>query len=250
MTHPTLARLPMYELPATHAFTDAFWTGWRAAMARRGLAGLPRSLDRSPHDETRAGGRLITQTCGITYKRHLRAETHLIATPCYDAPGCAGPDYCSMIVVRRESGVDGLEALAGATAAVNGRGSYSSWIALRKSVDCDDRFFGRIEITGAHLASAEAVAAGRADYAAIDAVCWALFARHAPALHTTLRVVHRTAQVPGLPLIAGPGFSAAEAEIIREGLDAALDDPDLVGARQGLLIAGAERLSPEAYDRL
>jgi ABC-type phosphate/phosphonate transport system substrate-binding protein len=70
--------------------------------------------------------------------------------------------------------------------------------------------------TGSHRASAAAVADGRADYAAIDAVTWAMIARiDTPDLH----VIGHTAPTPALPFIAGLGTNAA---IIFDALDTAI----------------------------
>jgi ABC-type phosphate/phosphonate transport system substrate-binding protein len=52
--------------------------------------------------------------------------------------------------------------------------------------------------TGGHRQSVQAVADGRADVAAIDAVCWALAGRHEDAAVEKLRVINRT------PAEAGP----------------------------------------------
>jgi ABC-type phosphate/phosphonate transport system substrate-binding protein len=61
--------------------------------------------------------------------------------------------------------------------------------------------------TGSHRASAQAVAAGEADLAAIDAVTWRMLERWEP-VAVGLRVVALTAPTPGLPLIAARGADA------------------------------------------
>jgi hypothetical protein len=41
---------------------------------------------------------LLAQTCGYPYVTLLRGQVTLVATPCFDFPGCAGSDYSSVIV--------------------------------------------------------------------------------------------------------------------------------------------------------
>ena len=94
------------------------------------------------------------------------------------------------------------------------------------------------------------VADGRADCAALDAVCWALLGRHEPDLRAGLAVLCQTPLAPGLPLIAGPGWSEKDVAAMRAALDEALADPALAGPREALLLAGAETLPPTAYESL
>lgn len=250
--HPTtlIARLPMYDWPATRAANDALWTRWRQSMAQRGLEETPAELDRSTGSETGAANLLAGQTCGITYVRTLRPAVSLIATPCYAAKGCDGPDYCSIIVVSRTSRADHLADLAGATAAINGRDSYSGWNALHATTGQGPAYFGAYVETGAHLGSAAAVAEGQADCAAIDAVSWALMARYEPELHGSLRGLCQSPPAPGLPLIAGPACDAHTVAILYDSLQETLGDPAMKEVLASLLLAGAVRLPPEEYDRL
>ena len=178
---------------------------------------------------------------------------HLIATPCYDVPGCDGPHYSSFVLVRKHAGIDAVEALRGRTVAYNGPRSQSGYSALRALVAPHARagqFFGETVKTGSHRASLRAVAEGRADVCAVDAVCWALARRHEPGAAGRLAVLSRTPSTPGLPLICAathdPGTAARIREAVTETLVAGLDQ----GVRKALFLDGSENLAPAAYDRI
>ncbi|HHX89588.1 MAG TPA: PhnD/SsuA/transferrin family substrate-binding protein, partial [Paracoccus sp.] len=68
-----------------------------------------------------------------------------------------------------------------------------------------------VMMTGGHRASVLAVAAGRADLAAIDCRAWALAQRHEPCARS-LVVLGWTAARPGLPYVTGPRTAPALAE--------------------------------------
>ncbi|MEM1400451.1 MAG: PhnD/SsuA/transferrin family substrate-binding protein, partial [Pseudomonadota bacterium] len=228
---------------------DAFWSRWSAAMGARGLT-PPASLDRSAAAEAAVEDLYIGQVCGITYVRHLRDHASLIATPCYAAEGCTGPRYCSMIVTSAETSVSNVEGLRGSIAAINSRSSFSGWNALHAATKNGPDFFSSYRETGAHLASAQAVAEGKADCAALDAVCWAMVKKRRPDLAVKLTVIAKSPSVPGLPLIAGPAVSQDEVALIREALFETLDDPQSAPILGSLLITGAQALDPKAYDAL
>jgi ABC-type phosphate/phosphonate transport system substrate-binding protein len=91
---------------------------------------------------------------------------------------------------------------------VNGYDSLSGWVSLTAAVQT----LGPVLVTGAHVHSVAAVAAGRADLACIDGVTWLLLQRYRPAAVATLAVVGRGPLIPCLPLVThltlGPGVAA------------------------------------------
>ncbi len=95
-----------------------------------------------------------------------------------------------------------------------------------------------------------AVAGSRADVAAVDSVTYRLLELYQPAAVAGLRVLAWSEQVPGLPYVARAGAGPDILERLRDGLMAALADPDLNTAREALLLTGAEILAPEAYGRI
>src|SRR6266404_4455866 len=89
----------------------------------------------------------------------------LVATPCYDAPGCDGPSYCSILVVAAGSQATSPADLQGKRAAFNTPDSQSGMNALRAVIAPlaeGGRFFAEIIETGGHAASLDLVAAGGA----------------------------------------------------------------------------------------
>lgn len=202
-----IAALPMYDRAETAAATDRLWALMRDALRDAGLP-APDALTRGGDlwDQWLSPGLVLSQTCGLPYRARLHGRVTLVATPDYGVEGCAPGHYRSVLVARADDPREGLAAFAGARLAVNDALSQSGWGA----VAADAAAFGLVPVgpTGAHRLSALAVAEGRADLAAIDAVTWRLLARH-EGLAARLRAIALTAPGPGLPWIAAAGADAA-----------------------------------------
>ena len=183
----------------------------------------------------------------------LAGKVRLVATPCYDAPGCDGPRYSSLIVVHSESPARQLEDIRGARCAVSSVGSWSGHHALRVLAAplCENApFFRSAVASGGHAVSIAMVAAGEADLAAIDCVTFALMAEYAPHCVTGVRVLCQTRTAPGLPCITSLSATDDELRALRDGLAAAMADPALVDTRAMLRIAGMEVLTEADYSEL
>lgn len=239
-----IAALPMYDWPELRSDIDAFWAAWRDALRRRGID-APATLARDVScDETwRAPDLLVGQTCGWPFVDRVSQWTRLIATPSYAAEGCEGARYCSWVLARRDDPAQRLSDLAGRCFARNGPDSLSGWRCV--AADLPDEL--TVIETGAHRASMRAVIEGRADAAAIDAICWSLFQRIEPAEAALLKPIARTALAPGLPLVTRGACGDAELAELQNALFEALADPAARRARAGMLITGAEILDAEAY---
>jgi len=202
----------MYDWPEIRAETDALWRLLRAAFAAQGIAAPERlSRDIDPMALWRAPRLVLAQCCGLPYVRFLRESVVLLGAPDYAVPGCPPGYYCSAIVVRAEDPRERLGAFRGARPAVNDTGSQSGWAALMYRLAMEGRAAGFLAapvMTGAHRASARAVAEGRADLAALDYVSWRLALRFEPAA-ARLRVLTLTEPTPGLPMIAASGTAPA-----------------------------------------
>jgi ABC-type phosphate/phosphonate transport system substrate-binding protein len=250
-----VASLPMYDLPELRAATDAWWHGLAWAFRREGIADVPGSLDRRQayQDVWLAPELLFSQTCGYPLTHALAGRVELVATPCYRAEGCEGPNYCSFVIVAADSTARAIGDLRGLRCTINGLDSQSGCNALRSLVATaatDGRFFGSVAITGGHRASLALVASGQADVAAIDCVTHGLLARHRPQALAGTRVLCRTAAAPGLPYVTRPGAEADLLRRLRGGLERAFADPQLAEARGALLLDGAAVLALAAYDRI
>lgn len=249
---PGTASLPMYDLPEVRWATDALWAAITVRLSAAGIAAAP-GLDRALGlaDLWTDPALLLSQTCGNPYVRHYRDRLRLVATPCYAAPGCDGPRYRSLLVVRADAPGDRLADFHGAVCAVNEWGSLSGWVALAAALpEPPDRFFRAALITGAHADSMAAVATGQADIAAIDCVTHALLQRHRPAATVGLRVIGQTALAPALPLVTRRDADDATVAALQSALRGALADPGLAEARAALLIEGIEILGEGDYDAI
>ena len=250
-----LASLPMYDLPELTAATAAWWRGLARAFRAEGVADAPELLTAKPSlpEHWLRSDLLFSQTCGYPLTHALAGKVRLVATPCYKAPGCAGPSYCSLLIVAEDSGAAGLEDLRGARCAFNGVDSQSGYNVLRATVARlaeAGRFFGAAIATGSHRASIAAVQSGKADICAVDCVTHALLQRHAPAALAGTRVLCESPSAPSLPYVTA---GMADDDLIKRlhaALDRALADPALAAVRDDLLIAGVEVLPLEAYDVL
>lgn len=249
-----IAALPMYEFPATAPALDAVW----AEVARRlNLAGveapasLARGVDR--HATWRAKDLVLGQTCGYPYRHGLQEFVEIVATPVFALEGCEGASHVSFLVARDDDPRIGLAEFRGARAAINGYDSNTGMNLLRASVApiAGGRpFFVSVAVTGAHVASLAAVAAGEADIAAIDCVTFGLVARDEPARLQGLRVLGRTPRSPCLPFIVSRALPEATRTAVREGLFASLAESELKGAWERLGIVGLEVLPADAYERI
>lgn len=264
----------MYDLPELRPATDALsaavvsrlraaeWLG-RAIEPERIL--LPEAIWESPD-------LLLAQTCGYPLTHSLRGRVQLVATPRYRVPGCEGPYYRSVVVVRSDSSdpprtpprappagttppvvPPALEGLRGSRCVINDWASHSGMNALRALIAPlakDGRFFGEVTVSGSHAESLVQVAAGRADVAAIDCVTYALLADSRPSLVAATQVVAWTELAPALPFITRAAATPEEVDALGSALAAAIADEQLGWARDRLRLAGVERLPLDAYERI
>jgi ABC-type phosphate/phosphonate transport system substrate-binding protein len=170
--------------------------------------------------------------------------TRIICAPVYETEGCGAGRYSSAIVARRGRAA-GPEALRGARFAVNGFDSLSGWALLLDALGADG--IGEVEATGSHRASVQAVAEGRADAAAIDAVVWDLAQRFEPAARE-LEVVGWTAEAPAPPFVTSALRGSGERARMRAALVETLVAPETAAIRAELRLARIVALADPDYD--
>ena len=209
-----IAALPMYDRPETAPANDRLWAAIRAKLGH-GPETLTR--DRDLWDIWTDPDLVLAQTCGLPFRARLHDKVTLVGTPDYGLPGCAPGNYHSTILARADDARD-LAGLTAGTMAVNEGLSQSGWAAPLAHLAERSLAPARCLQTGAHRTSALAVAEGRADFAALDSVTWALIRRFDD-WADRLRTVTTTAPTPGLPLIAAPG---ADAPRLRAAVEAAI----------------------------
>lgn len=230
-----VASLPMYDRPETAAAHDALWSAIRTELAGEGIA-APEALDRGIGlwEAWEHPGLVLGQTCSLPYRTRLHGRVTLLGTFDYGLPGLEPGQYCSVIVARRDDASPDAEALATGRFVLNQPHSQSGWAApYFWALDQGITLRPALE-SGGHRASALAVAEGRADRAALDAVTWRGIVQWEPELALQLRVTAHTPATPALPLIAAAGAdAAATGRAIAAGLAAVTS-----GTRAALGIAG------------
>jgi ABC-type phosphate/phosphonate transport system substrate-binding protein len=248
-----VASLPMYDLPEIEQATDTWWRGLAKAFRREGIADVPDNLWRcaSFREVWTRDDLLLSQTCGFPLMHELRGKVTLVATPCYSAPGCSGPNYCSVVVVRRDSiARDGAD-LRGTRCVVNNLDSQSGYNALRALIAplaSGKQFFSDVTISGSHLNSIRMVSEGEADVAAIDCVTYELLARFRPRAVAGIRSLCLTSKAPALPYITRHEAAADLVARLRNGLQVACLDPELAESREILMIQGFSALQVSDYE--
>lgn len=247
-----VAALGMYDLPEVRSATDAWWTVVAECLRDAGLDGVPARLDRGrpPSDVWRDPALLLTQTCGYPLTHGFAGALTAVAVPSYAAEGCTPGRYRSAFVVRADDPAKDLADLRGRRAAANEPDSQSGCNALRAAVAplaAGARFFAAVAWTGAHRVSLAAVRDGTADVAAIDAVTFALLARHAPAETEGLRVLAWSAAAPALPYATRRGIAPEQRQRLVSGLLAAAAHPDAAAPCRTLLLTGMAPVDDAAY---
>jgi ABC-type phosphate/phosphonate transport system substrate-binding protein len=238
-----IASLPMYDWEEVRPSTDRLWRLIRDRLRAGGMA-APEALDRSGsyHSSWLQPDLALSQTCGFPYRTELAGKVALVGTPDFGVEGASPGHYASVLVVGRDRPGEVGDFLDGVLA-LNGFDSQSGWAAPQTHATGLGRPFGRFLVTGAHLKSAQAVAAGRADIAGIDVVTLRFLRRLRPGLAAGLRVVATTAFTPGLPLITAAGNDAAAVTSAVRSAIADLPEED----RANLGIRGLADIPHEAY---
>ena len=238
-----IAALPMYDRPELRAETDRYWALIREELAARGID-APEGLRRGDAvliPQWESPDLILSQTCGFPYRARLHGRVELVGTPDFGNEGCAPGYYRSILIARADDPRGVFEAFDGARIAYNDGLSQSGWAApVNHAAARGIRLRPGVE-TGSHRASFVAVAEGRAELAAIDALTWALISEFEDV--SGVKVVGATDPTPALPYITAKGrdagaiFAAVAAAIAR------LDVRD----RGRLHLRGIVAIPAEAY---
>lgn len=216
-----IASLMMYLRPETEAAHLRYWALIREELRAGGIA-APAELSNDDEEFSvwRAPDLVLSQTCGMPYRLWLHDRVTLIGTPDFGVKGCPPGHYNSVFVTRADDPRETLSEFASARFTYNQSFSQSGYAAAHAHCTAQGFWFADKVQSHGHRASARAVAEGRADIAALDAVSWRLIRRY-DGFASGLRELTRTAPTPGLPYIAGPGvdrtrtFAAVSAAIAR-----------------------------------
>jgi ABC-type phosphate/phosphonate transport system substrate-binding protein len=239
-----IASLAMYDFGAAAAANDRLWALIRDGLRARGLA-APDALTRGESafwPAWEAPDLVLSQTCGYPFRARLQGRVTYVGTPDYGVEGCPPGHYRSVLVVRNGDPRKTLADFDNAPFAYNEDLSQSGWAAPQTHAAKLGLQLPPAFQSGGHRLSAQAVAEGRADIAALDAVTWALMQDAAP-LSAALRVIATTDPTPGLPYIAAAGADAEATFAAVSKAIAALDPAD----RATLRLKGLTRLPEAAY---
>ncbi|MEM6588013.1 MAG: PhnD/SsuA/transferrin family substrate-binding protein [Pseudomonadota bacterium] len=229
----------MYDFASVREATDRYWHAIRTALGQ-GPQDLCRDL--GVWEAWARPDLLLSQTCGVPFRSRLHGTVTLIGTPDYGLPQCGPGEYNSVFVVRADDPRDGLADFDGACIAVNSQSSQSGWAGPIMHARAKGIRFGKPIKSGAHAMSAEAVASGAADIAALDALSWHFIQRET-AFAERLRVIDTTTPTPGLPYITKRN---ADAETMFDAVKQAIADLSEED-RRALSLKGIVRIPTEAY---
>ncbi|RYI30761.1 MAG: hypothetical protein EON48_05270 [Acetobacteraceae bacterium] len=192
----------MYDFGAAQAANDRLWSLIRDGLRGRDVE-APEALTRREHaywDAWQSPDLLLSQTCGYPFRARLHGTVTYVGTPDYGVEGCAPGYYRSVFIARADDPRRDVMEFGGAPFAYNEALSQSGWAAPQTHAAKLGLRLPPVAQTGAHRLSAEAVAEGRADIAALDAVTFALMQDFSPIVGK-LKVVGMTDPTPGLPCI-------------------------------------------------
>ena len=168
----------------------------------------------------------IGHTCGYPLMTQLQAALLPVCVPCFDVAGAAGKLYSSPIIVPADSDIEAIEQCRGKIVAINSIHSNSGMNVLRHALaklGAVPGFFSEVLMSGEHQASLEAVAANRAQLAAIDCVTFQLIADRDPDLVSAVRIIGYSEQTCGLPFVMPRNqYSKQQCESIVSALNLAL----------------------------
>lgn len=205
-----IASLGMYDFGVLMAANDRLWAGVRNGLRALGIA-APDALTRGDGaywPAWEAPDLVLSQTCGYPFRARLHQNVAYVGTPDYGVEGCPPGHYTSVFVARKDDPRQTLADFDGAAFAYNEALSQSGWAAPQTHAARLGLRLRPALMTGGHRRSAVAVAEGRADIAAIDAVTLALMLEQADPVTASLQVIARTDPTPGLPLITAKGAAA------------------------------------------
>ncbi len=239
-----IASLGMYDRAETALATNRYWAAIRNGLRARDLP-APETLTRGPAalwPVWTASDLVFSQTCGMPYRVRLHESVALVGTPDHGVEGCAPGYYVSVFVARSTDPRQTPSAFSGARFAFNEALSQSGWAAPAAWFAAHGLDLAPSLETGSHGASADAVLRGKADFAALDAVTWALMCEH-DEWAAGLQVIGQTNPTPSLPYITAKG---GDTDAIFDAVAAAIAEISAED-RATLRLKGIVRILGETY---
>lgn len=196
-----IANLPMYHRPELETVHNRFWQ-----LIRKNLQEF--NID-SPEKLSQNAGEMevwqradlvLSQTCGMPYRKKLNGKVTLIGTPHYEIKDCQPGYYHSAFVVHKNDTRTRLTDYENALFAYNNEMSQSGFAAAKAEAKKHNFWFQNTICSGGHLNSAKMIAGKKTEIAAIDAVSLTLMERYDD-FYTDLKIIRWTEPTPALPYI-------------------------------------------------
>lgn len=234
------AYFPMYVLGDIPAAMTVFWQAVVACLGDDTIAPQP-SFDDPLSETALADDAFLVQHCSYPYVMLWQGQGLIEPLACFDyaVPKAANGHYCSVLVASSDEPASTLEDMRDAKLVINDAMSNSGMNLLRHTLAPlagGKAFFKSVAESGGHVASMEAVAAGKADMAAIDAVTYAYAQTALPDVTAQLRVLGHSAPSPTLPLFVRADTPQATRLAVLEALKQVISDPKQTGLMQRLNI--------------
>ena len=218
--------LPWYQLSFLRAEYDELWVKLRVRLEREGETDLPSRLERDrPNEELLTSPELLfTQTCGYDIAVDRDQRLQLVATPALQISNCADGYYRSVVVTRIGHNMKSARFVA------NDLRSWSGLHVLRGMYSLDLR---QTLFSGAHERSLEMIQQNEADFAAIDALTYALIQRERPARLRGLEIIASTMEMPAPPIVTRFDLAASRIEGIRRAFKHLVTEEPILCAHLG-----------------
>lgn len=117
---------------------------------------------------------VFTQICGYPLFKRYRDQGRMLASPCYDFPGCDGPTHRAYFMVRADDAARSLEEMRGRIFGCNSLLSNSGMNLPRLSLAqiAGGKPFSSVVMTGGLIPSLDRLIDRTIDACSIDNVTW------------------------------------------------------------------------------
>ncbi len=237
------ASFPMYLRPENRGAYDRLWAAIRDDLRAQGIE-APEELAEADSlwDLWTDPDLLLSQSCALPWRMRLDGVATILGAPDYQLPGCPPGYYNSVFLLRADDARIDPSEWEGLRLAYNSANSKSGYAAPQAFATSNGLTFTLTPPTGSHRASVQAVRAGEADIACIDAQTWRMIARWDPEADQ-LQEVARTPPTPATPFITA---ASRDPEPIRSALALAISA--LPDADRALLdLHGLVEIPEDAY---
>ncbi len=245
-----IASLPMYDWPEMHHIHDDFWRLLRNNLLARGID-APQDLTHSNNEDSYwlLPELLFSQTCGYPFSTFLSGKVRYLTTPVFDVAGCDNGYYSSALVVYNDANIDANN-MKGKKFAYNSNNSWSGYRTVITEFGRLEECFGSLIESEGHRNSARLVATGKADVAALDAVCWYLLQYYEPETANKLKVIFWTNMRPSLPFITSLKTSESVAQNIVAAIKEVIASAEFANIRDHLPLVDCVNIDSEIYMEL